>query len=144
MTDFRTIEIDFDIHKLIEANRRSFRDSANDVLRHLLKLGEPAPIETGARAGRPWTGEGATLPHGTIVRMSYNGRLHEGQIIDGKWVVEKETFDSPSGAASGVAVTRKGKRTKLDGWIYWKVKRPGDANWVELSNLRRVLTADDL
>jgi hypothetical protein len=41
--------------------------------------------------------------------MSYNGRQYAGEIVDGKWVIEGKTFDSPSGAASGVALTKSGK-----------------------------------
>ena len=40
MAEVRTIEIDFDIHKLIETERRSFAESPNMVLRRLLNLGE--------------------------------------------------------------------------------------------------------
>jgi hypothetical protein len=50
-----------------------------------------------------------SLVHGTRFRMSYNGRQYAGEIVDGKWVIEGKTFDSPSGAASGVALTKSGK-----------------------------------
>ena len=36
----RTIEVDFDIHQLIELERRSFEETPNDVLRRLLRLSE--------------------------------------------------------------------------------------------------------
>ena len=35
---FRSIDIDFDVHKKIELERRSFMESPNDVLRRLLAL----------------------------------------------------------------------------------------------------------
>src|SRR5579872_1900831 len=130
MIEFRTIEIDFDVHKLIEGERQSFTETPNAVLRRLLKL--PAResarpgTETNGDVGRPWAGEGSILPHGTMLRMRYNHRQHEGEIVDGKWVVDGKTFDSPSGAASGVALTKGGKKTRLDGWSYWEVKVPGD------------------
>ncbi len=140
MSGFRSIEIDFDVHKAIEAERRSFAEKENEVLRRLLKL-PPAPVVPPVPATpgqRAWSGENATLPHGTLLQMTYNGRTHEGQIIDGKWVVEGKSFDSPSGAASGTARTRDGRNPSLDGWSYWLVKRPDDANWVRLGNLRRL------
>jgi hypothetical protein len=148
MAQFRTIDIDFDVHKLIEGERTSFSETPNDVLRRLLQLGQPAKTQslTGAQspAGRSWSDEGVILPHGTSLKMNYNGRTHSGQIVDGKWLVEGNVFSSPSGAASAVAITRKGKKTKLDGWIYWMVARPGDSTMVRLDSLRSMIsTAKD-
>jgi hypothetical protein len=144
MPEYRTIEVDFDVHKLIENERRSFDDSPNAALRRLLKLG-PAPSvalekEPNAKPlGRAWTDSGAVLPHGTPVRMPYgrNSQLFEGEIIDGRWVVAGRTFDSPSGAASELAITRRGRKTKLNGWVYWEVKLPGETEWVRLDSLRK-------
>jgi hypothetical protein len=85
---------------------------------------------------RSWSDEDVTLPHGTLLRMNYSGRRYEGKIIDGKWIISGQSFDSPSGAASGIAVTRKGTKTKLDGWMYWHVKRPDDKEWVAINQLR--------
>lgn len=159
MEKFRTIEIDFDVHKLIETERYSFDERPNDVLRRLLKIpnaatrsvsgqiGRPAGISTRTISGKQWSDEGAVLPHGTLLRMTYSGRDYEGQVVNGKWVINGQSFDSPSGAASGIAITRKGTKTKLDGWNYWYVKRPDDAGWVALSSLRarsNVLTLEDL
>ena len=134
MSEFRTIEIDFDIHKLIEQERRSFAEEPREVLRRLLKLGE-APAATTLAAQRGWSGLGVTLPHGTKLRMAYNGVTYEGEIVEGIWVVAGQQFTSPSGAASGVAVTKKGKKTRLDGWNYWHVKLPGTSTWTTLFGL---------
>ena len=68
--------------------------------------------------------------------MSYNRRTYEGQIVNGSWAIGEHNFDSPSGAASGVAVTKRGERTRLDGWIYWQVKLPGSDAWQPLESLR--------
>lgn len=139
MPEFRTIEIDFDVYKLIEAERRSFDEPRIAALRRLLKLpakanAEPAVI--GKSAERAWSGEGVILAHGTRVRMSYNGRQYDGEIVDGNWVIEGKAFGSPSGAASGSAITKNGKTTRLDGWIYWEVQAPGDAGWTPIKALR--------
>lgn len=139
MGELRTVEIDIDIHKLIEAERRSFSEPPREVLRRLLKLPpSPRSAETPKKAGahRSWSGEGVTLPHGTALRMRYNNRQHEGRVVDGKWIVDGKPFDSPSGAASGVAVTKKGRNTKLDGWIYWQVQMPGETMWTPIATLR--------
>lgn len=136
MTLLREISIDLDVHKLIEAERRSFEEPPLAALRRLLGLPE---LQTQAVApsqeGRSWQSKGVTLPHGTLLRMSYNGREHEGRIEDGAWLVDGMTFKSPSGAACGVARTKDGKPTSLDGWGYWEVKRPSDPSWTKISSL---------
>jgi hypothetical protein len=142
VSDFRTIEIDFDVHKRIELERRGFGESDNDVLRRLLGIADaearaalaalqPAPD------GRAWSAKGVTLPHGTALRMEYNGRVHTGEVRDGQWMVEGKSFASPSGAAGGVATTKSGKRANLDGWEYWQVKPPAAPGWISILELRR-------
>jgi hypothetical protein len=144
MSKMRAIEIDFEVHQQIELERTSFDESPNEVLRRLLKL----PPASGGPAldahpsvqeadGRPWSGKGVTLPHGTEIRMDYNGKVYSGGIADGQWVVEGKHSKSPSDAAGSVAKTRNGKVPSLNGWIYWQVKRPGDASWSPLNSLRR-------
>ena len=137
MTGMRTIEIDFDVHRAIEMERKSFDDTPNSTLRRLLKLEGTTPTsDAPPSSGRAWAGKGVTLPHGTEVRMEYNGRVYIGRIENGEWVVEGTRFKSPSAAASGVAITRAGKKTNLDGWIYWQIKRAGDIRWSPLSQLK--------
>ncbi|RWK27511.1 hypothetical protein [Mesorhizobium sp.] len=138
MTEMRTIEIDIDVHKLIETSRTSFAETPNAVLRRLLDLG--APSATGSNGtklhGRAWTGKGVTLPAGTELRMEYRGREHRGVIENAAWVVEGQRFKSPSAAAGAVAITKSGSRPSLDGWKYWQIKRPGDDGWIGLDTLR--------
>ncbi len=132
----RTIEIDFDVHKAIEAERRSFDDTDNDVLRRLLGRGKA----TGAGHGisrnilgedRPaWSGKGVVLPHGTQVRMTHRGIMHEGSIQDGKWAVGSHRGTSPSAAACAVT------GTSVNGWPAWEVRRPGDQSFIPLRALR--------
>ena len=136
---FRSIEIDIDVHKCIEVARRAFDESPNDVLRRLLKIKHGSHRNGDGSAhptGRPWSGKGVTLPHGTAVRMEYNGKGLTGHIDNGEWLVEGARFNSPSAAAGGVARTRSGAPASLGGWNYWQVKRPGDAAWTALQTLR--------
>ncbi len=139
MAEFRTVDIDFDVHKRIEMARESFSETPNAVLRRLLGLDDSRPVQQviGATAMRTWSGKGVQLPHGTRVRMDYNGRTHEGEIVDGSWLVEGERYSSPSAAAGGAARTKGGKRTNLDGWIYWWALMPSQKTWVKLSEMRR-------
>lgn len=138
MAEFRSVDIDFDVHKRIELARESFSETPNAVLRRLLGLdiSTALPREVGSEAMRAWSGKGVMLPHGTRVRMDYNGRTHEGEILDGWWLVEGDRFSSPSAAAGGVARTKDGQRTNLDGWLYWWVLTPGKKAWAKLSEMR--------
>lgn len=103
MSEFRTIEIDFDIHKKIEMERQGFTESANEVLRRLLKIGGQSSRPFIVSNGRSWSGKGVSLPHGTKLRMKYNGCEYSGLIEDGEWLVDGKRFSSPSAAASVVS-----------------------------------------
>lgn len=139
MAEFRSVDIDFDVHKRIELARESFSETPNAVLRRLLGLDVSQAVQQviGAAAMRAWSRKGVQLPHSTRLRMDYNGRTHEGEIVDGSWLVEGERFSSPSAAAGSVARTKDGKRTNLDGWIYWWALLPGEKAWMKLSEMRR-------
>lgn len=154
MTQMRTIEIDFDIHQMIELERKGFDEPENEALRRLLKLPEkaaatatqptsaPPPVLPGLTRAmnehvkRAWSGKGVELPHGTELRMEYNGQVFRGSIDNGIWIVEGKRSNSPSDAASSVAVTKTGTHPSLNGWIYWEVKRPTDSNWRTLKSLK--------
>ena len=142
MNKLQTIEIDFDIHQMIELERRGFDEPQYLALRRLLKLPDPKDDQESqettseATIGRAWSGKGVELPHGTKLRMEYNGRIFRGQIDNGEWVIEDNKSKSPSDAAGSVARTKDGKRPSLNGWNYWEVKRPTDKNWRALNNLR--------
>lgn len=142
MQQFRTTQIDFDVHKAIETERRGFAETDNDVLRRLLGLPESVAPEGASDtsisgASGAWSRDGAILPNGTLMRMTYNGQLVEGQIVDGFIIANGKKFTTPSGAAMDNVRTKSGKKTSLDGWAYWNVKRPDDEDYISLSSLRK-------
>lgn len=144
----KTIQIDFDVHKAIEAQRTGFDDEPNDVLRRLFKLKprDKRPnldinpdelsqsIETMLDGG--WISKNVDLSAGTKVRMEYDGVTHMGEIVDGKWHVEGEDFKSPSGAAVYVVSKQRGQHTSVNGWNYWQVLDETKGKWVLLKDLR--------
>jgi negative regulator of replication initiation len=141
MVELRTIEIDWDIYKAIEAERRSFSEPSYVALRRLLKLPPSAPASPSSPPdqGSPWQAEGAVVPHGTPAKMEYGrgSQVIEGVFLDGKLVVNGQSFSNLSAAADAFAVTKHGTKTSLNGWKYWQVKLPGQAEWVLLDNLRK-------
>ncbi len=132
----RSIDIDFDVHRAIELSRTGFDESPNAVLRKLLGLDKSATEVPATKAtGRSWLRLGVELPHGTMLRMSYNGSTYSGEVVDGTWLVEGGRHTTPSSAATAVAKTRSGKQTNLNGWSYWEAKVPDSASWVPLQQL---------
>ncbi len=135
-----TIDIDFDIHKLIEAERKSFEEPPFHALRRLLGLGAvpAATVDETPPDGRPWRDGPVEVPHGSGARMMYDrGRqVYEGKFLDGKLVVNGQEFTSLSSAAQALAVTKSGSSTFLNGWLYWEAKFPGETKWRRLDDLR--------
>jgi negative regulator of replication initiation len=141
----KTIEIDFDVHRLIELERRGFDEPENAALRRLLKLpashadtglAHATPRKDAVSGGGAWLWKGVTLPQGTEVRMDYAGQIVRGTIENGRWLINGEAFKSPSDAAGSSVVTKDGTHPNLNGWMYWEVKRPGDPNWRRLQSLK--------
>lgn len=142
----RSIDIDIDVHRHIEANRASFGQTPNDILRVLFGLpaaGSSSRRKTSAgdaSAGLPaagdWSWKGVVLPAGTELRMTYNGRSHTGIVTGGAWQISGASYTSPSSAADALARSRDGKSVSLNGWTQWEVKKPGSNKWVMLDSLR--------
>ena len=140
----RPIDIDIDVHRHIEQHRASFAQTPNDILRHLFGLeggNRAAPARAQQADSLPpvtgdWSWKGVTLPAGTELRMTYNGRTHTGVVSGGAWQVAGATYSSPSSAADALARSREGKRVSLNGWALWEVRKPGARSWVRLDELR--------
>jgi hypothetical protein len=138
--DLTSIEIDFDIHKMIEAERRSFSEKPYVALRRLLKLPEVMQEVAKPKAeGRPWQEDKVVIPHGSLARMEYarGTQVYEGQFLDGALVVNGQRFTSLSAAAGALAKTKNGNAPSLNGWNYWSVQLPGSDQYVLLEHLRK-------
>lgn len=134
----RTIEIGLEVHKAIEAGRQSLDEPENEILMRLLRLdrAEPADGPGGPTAGRAWRKGRVELPDGTEIEATYAGQHVRGVIRNGEWVVAGRPFPSPSAALMGSVKTRDGRAVHLNGWMLWRVKRPGDVSFRRLDALR--------
>jgi hypothetical protein len=142
MMQYRQIEIDVDVNRWIESKRTSFDQTHNDILRTEAGL-QLSPQYSPAAPGKAlngeagdagsWAGKGVTLPAGTRLRMTYNGKIHTGLIQNGNWLVNGERHVSPSAAASAAA------EVSLNGWIYWEAQLPGTAKWQPISTFRTMV-----
>lgn len=136
----RTIQIGLEVHKAIEAERQSMAEPENAILMRLLNLKPIAAADAAprpARNGGAWRKDGVELPEGTQLRANYSGQQVDGVVSAGKWVVRGEAFSSPSMALIHSVTTRDGRKTNLNGWSHWTVKRPGDPDFIRLASLRR-------
>lgn len=141
MVNLQSIEIDWEIHQIIERERKSFSEAPYIALRRLLGLGESnadIEIEINVGSGIPWVEDGVEVPHGSWARMEYlrGTQVYEGRFLNGKLVVNGKGYDSLTSAANALAVTKNGSKTSLNGWLYWKVKFPGDSDWHSLKEMR--------
>jgi hypothetical protein len=141
-TQFTQIDIDIDIHRLIEGARLSFTEQPNDILRRLLQIEEHEDSNVGVGYGDDgagWSGKGITLRHGTELQMTYQGVTHTAVIDNGRWRIGDDLFKSPSDAASGVSKLVTGERKSLNGWIYWIAKDPsGSGLYKKISDIRHL------
>jgi hypothetical protein len=141
MQQLQKIDIDWEIHRLIETERKGFDEPPYVALRRLLKL--PAPTLPASNdgvlgRGRPWIDDGVEVPHGSLAKMEYQrgAQVFEGQFLNGKLVVNGRSFDALSAASDALAVTKQGNKTSLNGWMYWKAKFPGESTWRSLGEMR--------
>ncbi len=135
------IDIDWDIHKLIEAERKGFDEPQYVALRRLLNMPPPElRTEESPRPGSgiPWVEDGVKVPHGSVARMQYQRgkQRYEGKFFDGNLVIGDKAFGTLSAAANALAVTKGGGKTQLNGWNYWEAKFPGEAHWRSLKEMR--------
>jgi hypothetical protein len=130
--DRTTIQIDLELFKRIQGERRSFDETDNDILRRLLKLGPAIPPEgVDPSEGGLDLGSGVFLPNGTTLRRRYKGEAYIAPVERGQIMVKGRGFTSPSGAA--VEITG----SAVNGWRFWEVKRPQDADFQPLGMLRK-------
>jgi hypothetical protein len=140
MPQLQSIEVDWDIFKMIETERRSFDEPHYAALRRLLKLPAlKASPEPEAETGLPWVEDDVEVPHGSLARMEYlrGSQVYEGRFLNGKLVVNGKSYGTLSAAAIALARTRDGSKTSLNGWLYWKAKFPGETVWRSLREMRQ-------
>jgi hypothetical protein len=129
----RTIEVDFDVYKALLIRRPHEGVTENDVLRDLLGLPKKSEMEAASEAAREgdWVVKAVHFPVGTEFRARYRGELHLGKVVGGALVVSGKRYDTPSAAA--MAIT---KQVPVNGWSFWECRRPGEAGWRKIRELR--------
>lgn len=136
------IEIDWEVHQLIELERNGFDEPPIEALRRLLRLSGAKPrVRVKAKSSSPdWRSDGVTLKEGARLRFAYrkNTKPIMGEVKAGKITAAGRSYDTLSAAANDLAVTQEGRKTRLNGWMFWSLEDPeGSGNWVILDQLRK-------
>jgi hypothetical protein len=129
-----TIEVDFDVFKLLTVKRATEEVTYNDVIRELLGLapGKVAPLEEPSQAhSGDWICKGVRFATGTEFRASYKGQIYVGGVEGGALQIRGKTFSSPSAAAMSIT------NSPVNGWRFWECRTPGQQTWQLMESLRR-------
>lgn len=126
------LSIDLEVFKALEAQRESFEESHNDILRRILGL---LPKAASTEESVVWTRKEVGLPKGTRWRMTTAHGDEAGTVVEGGFQYKGEVVTSPSRLAMKIYESKSGKKTNLNGWRYIEVKRPDDDEWMMLSSL---------
>ena len=70
------------------------------------------------------------MPFGTQLRKFYKGIEYRAEIKDGGIWLNGKKYPTLNQAAKAVSVSNP------NAWIFWKVKRPQDSEWILVDNLR--------
>ncbi len=133
------IDINFQNWQRLTGLLESERDTVDNVIARLIAdhMAQSREISIVRRGATELAVKGVTLPNGTMLRATFKGKTYFAEIIEGRWF-DRETGErrnSPSQAA--IAIT--GGVT--NGWRFWQVRRPQDADWMALADLRAAAPA---
>lgn len=128
------IEISFQNWQRLTGLLESERDNIDNVIARLIadRMATSREVSIVRRGASELAVKGVSLPNGTMLRATFKGKTYFAEIIEGRWF-DRETGErrnSPSQAA--IAIT--GGVT--NGWRFWQVRRPQDADWQPLADLR--------
>lgn len=119
-----TIDIDFEVFKLLTSLRNSETDSYNDVLRRMLDL--PMAETKSSLDTKAWASRGYRFPEGTEFLATFGGRQYLAEIKNGLFTYNGKPQNSFSAAAKEIT---KGQR---NGWDFWTGRAPGTRDFVKL------------
>jgi hypothetical protein len=122
------IDVDFEVFKELTARRASESVTCNDVIRELLGLKNA--VATTPKPNGAWVYRGVQFPDGTQLRATYKGKTYTAEIRGASLLLNGLRQTSPSAAASYIT------KNNANGWDFWEVKRPGDASWLFMKQLR--------
>jgi hypothetical protein len=129
--EMTAIEVDFEVFKILTSRRETEATTYNEVIRDLLGLRKEK------RSGPAAAAKGATykrvfFPDGTQFEANYKGRRYTAHIRDGAWIdgLDGKVRTSPSHAVNKLT------GTSVNGWRFWRCKRPNETGWTLMDKLQ--------
>jgi hypothetical protein len=74
--------------------------------------------------------DGVQFPAGTEFQAPFKGKTYTGVVADGRLSLNGKSYGTPSAAAYSIT------GYAVNGWRFWKCRRPGDAAWMTIDSLR--------
>jgi hypothetical protein len=132
------VEISFETWKRLTSLLESENDTHDGVINRLLGSTGASRTSTSPRSHSPEARAAGAyfkdvfLPDGTELRATHKGKTYFANISGSEWIDRStgERRSSPSQAAYFIT------NNHVNGWLFWLVKRPGDAVWHSLNALR--------
>ena len=132
------VEISFETWKRLTSHLQNENDTHDAVINRLLGTADTSPSSTPPSSHPPQPRAAGAyfkdvfLPDGTELRATHKGKTYFANISGSEWIdrTTGERRSSPSQAAYFIT------NNHVNGWLFWLVKRPGDAVWHSLNALR--------
>lgn len=127
----QSVEVDFEVYKLLTVRRATEHVTYNDVIRELLGIGgKQAPTAPNTESASDWITKGVRFPEGTEFRAEYKGRQFKAVVEAGALLLNGKRFESPSSAAMSIT------ESATNGWVFWECRLPGHSSWKLMKSLR--------
>lgn len=129
------IDINFRAFKKLTAMRPDESTSYDDVVCDLLKIPrEPKGGKSNSPNHAALVRQDVVFPSGTSLKATHKGRSYTARVVDGKIVIDGIDHE-PTTSFSRAARFVTGN--SVNGWAFWKGKRPTDSEFIPLLNLRK-------
>ena len=144
-----SIKVSQDLYMALERLRDPQDKRMTDLLWRFveergIKRTEPNSVERGwwytGDAGEGLNASDMTIPNQAKLRGRYRGKYIQAGVEDGKIVIDREKYGSPSAAARAVLAKHRvvGAAANVNGWRFWEMEYPAaSGQWRRLDSFRK-------
>ena len=126
----KTIEIDLEVFKVIQANLLAFDESCNSVLRRLLEIDNPKVVKLDLKKQDIFYYKEVPFVVGLELRGKHKNRIYKAIVGKDGFIYNGKSWPSLSSCAHAVT------NTSRNGWTFWKAYSESDNEWFEVSEYR--------
>ena len=133
----KTIEVPDDLYKELEKRAIPFEDKEPaDVIRRIIdypRIGSAETDESTCDNGSDLHCRGGMIHHGTRLRKTYKGHSFEAEVLNGKILLNGNSYLSPSEAANAAVCSVGPQSSSINGWIFWEFLDTTTRQWKPLT-----------